>query len=161
MLDMPFAKASQVLRELWDGYLPIDPTALAQQMGARVVPDATLDRDGISGSFEFDEKGPLIRVNSYDAPVRQRFTIAHEIGHWLLGHVKPGELAHRDPKNPYAVMDGREIEANRFAAQLLMPEHIVKEMSGMVPSMIKVEILAREFDVSESAMGYRMRNLGI
>lgn len=161
MHDMPFAKASQVLQTLWDGQLPIDPVALASRMGARVVSDPSLQQEGISGSFEFDETGPLIRVNPYDPPVRQRFTVAHEIGHWLLLHVKPGELAHRDPTNQYAVLDSKEVEANRFAAQLLMPSHVTEDLVKMVPPMLRTEILAQQFNVSTAAMSYRLRNLGL
>ncbi|MCP1505324.1 Zn-dependent peptidase ImmA (M78 family) [Pseudomonas marginalis] len=159
--DMAFAKASQVLRELWDGYLPIDPVQLAQKMGARVVFDSSLDREGISGSFEYDSYGPLIKVNAYDPPARQRFTVAHEIAHWILGHVQPGELAHRDPSDPYAVVDTREVDANRFAAQLLMPAHVAQHLVEQVPPAQKTSILAQQFSVSEAAMGYRLRNLGL
>jgi Zn-dependent peptidase ImmA (M78 family) len=159
--DMAFAKASQVLQELWNGYLPVDPVQLAQGMGARVIFDQNLYREGISGSFEFDSYGPLIKVNAFDPPVRQRFTVAHEIAHWLLGHVQPGQLAHRDPTDLYAVLDSREIDANRFAAQLLMPEHVARHLASQVPPAQKVSILAQQFAVSEAAMGYRLQNLGL
>lgn len=161
MSDMAFAKASQVLQELWEGYLPIDPAQLAQRMGARIVYDQKLAQDGMSGSFEYDNFGPLIKVSPWDPPARQRYTIAHEIAHWLLGHVQPGELAHRDPSDPYAVLDPREIEANRFAAQLLMPEHVVRQMVNHVPPARRKEILAQQFSVSEAAMGFRLQNLNI
>ncbi|WP_313644868.1 ImmA/IrrE family metallo-endopeptidase [Pseudomonas sp.] len=161
MSDLAYAKASQVLQELWRGYLPIDPEQFAQRMGARIVYDDQLARDGMSGSFEFDHFGPLIKVSPYDPAVRQRYTIAHEIAHWLLGHVKPGEYAHRDPSDPYAVVDPREIEANRFAAQLLMPEHVVRHMANQVPPNRRREVLAQQFFVSEAAMGYRLQNLNI
>lgn len=159
--DMAFAKASQVLQELWNGYLPIEPAQLAQRMGARVIYDESLAYDRISGSFEFDSYGPLIKVSPNDPLVRQRFTVAHEIAHWLLGHVQPGQMAHRDPTDLYAVLDSREIDANRFAAQLLMPEHVVRNLVMQVPPAQKVSILAQQFAVSEAAMGYRLQNLGL
>jgi Zn-dependent peptidase ImmA (M78 family) len=106
------------------------------------------------------------------ASVRQRFTIAHEIGHFYLRHV--GEifveehvLNKRDGRSSYAI-DPKEIEANNFAAALLMPAQMVGraviDRINKNPS-IKLEDLtddlAEKFHVSRQAMGYRLINLGL
>ena len=99
-----------------------------------------------------------------DPPLRRfRFTIAHEVGHWVC-HCLEGKTA-----DPPATMCRRrdlqqdtsriiEREANVFAAELLMPEAAVREAwdeSG------DLESLALGFDVSPSAMGWRLYSFGL
>jgi Zn-dependent peptidase ImmA (M78 family) len=137
----------------------------------------------IESSFPSDVSGALIRnggvsgiaVNCAQSPNRQRFTIAHELAHHLLGH--KGEQDHidwkftvlrRDGKSSEAT-DGDEIEANAFAAQLLMPKHmIVADLRNEVGLNGEVELtderliaLARRYRVSTIAMNYRLINLGL
>ena len=72
------------------------------------------------------------RVRPKGRQPRQRFTIAHEIGHFLL---HTDEDVHIDEKRPIGrrddlssqAVDACEIEANQFAAELLMPESLVRE----------------------------------
>ncbi len=153
--------ASQTLNEHWDGYLPVDPAAIAARAGAYVVAEPMLDREGISGDCYFDDDGvPVIRFNPYDNERRQRFTIAHELGHVLQRHVQPGGRMHRDPKRDYQRMGETpmEREANEFAAQLLMPESVLKLAARTLRSSQR---LAAEFNVSTEAMKYRLQNIGI
>ena len=115
----------------------------------------------------------VVGVNSAHSQTRQRFTIAHELGHLVLHddddlHIdekKP--LARRDELSSKAI-DPREIEANQFAAELLMPEQLVREGVGALvesDSTITVEraiqSLAKTFRVSELAMTHRLTNLHI
>lgn len=164
MNDMPFVAANDVLNNFWDGFLPIDPRKLAEAMGAQVVADLSLAIEGISGSFEYDVNGrPLIKYNPTEPLVRQRFTIAHELGHMAMAHVVPGEKAHRDTTGSYT-MDKRqpkEVEANRFAAQILMPAEVVRLMRRMAGGSNVASTMASEFKVSEAAMNFRLNNLGL
>lgn len=153
--------ASNALNQHWNGYLPVDPIYIANQYGIAVFAEDELDEVGASGDCYFDSKGrPVIRYNPREAVTRQRFTIAHELGHILLGHIQPGERAHRDPKRSYDAYNERPMErqANEFAAQLLMPETVVRMAAKNNPS---THDLAHEFKVSADAMGYRIRNLGV
>ncbi len=115
----------------------------------------------------------VIGVNSSHSPTRQRFTIAHEIGHLLLHsddevHIdEKRPLGQRDELSSQAV-DPREIEANQFAAELLMPESFVREcLVNLVDEEPEVSIedaiekLARVFRVSQLAMTHRLTNLRI
>lgn len=152
-------KAKDVLDTHWDGNLPIQPRALAQAMGVRVfgVPDFE-----VSGMIELDKNGPIITFNASDAPVRQRFTIAHEIGHYALGHLGGGKTKFRDPASHFSSSTHKveEREANRFAANLLMPAGPLKfaiERHGIN----SIDELATLFDVSQVAMKYRLENLGL
>jgi len=147
--------ANAVLRQHWDGTLPVQPVAIATALNAKVIPDP--DLGPISGQFSLEEEGPVIRYNSKEPPMRQRFTVAHEIGHYALGH---GDYF-RDPIRNFSTrnFDPKEAQANRFAAELLMPEIAV---SGLIRErgITDVKALAREFQVSEAAMMYRLKNLG-
>jgi Zn-dependent peptidase ImmA (M78 family) len=75
-----------------------------------------LGERGVAGIYQSRDGVPVILVNSSMHPVRARFTLAHELGHHRLGH---GAAVDRviDP----ASRDRREVEANRFAAELLLP----------------------------------------
>src|SRR3954470_3126160 len=73
----------------------------------------------------------VIGVNSLDTPTRRRFTIAHEIGHLIL---HGDEHLHIDEKFPVSLrrdgksslgIDRREVDANQFASELLMPRHLL------------------------------------
>jgi hypothetical protein len=101
-------------------------------------------------------------VSRHEPWERRRFSVAHEVGHFLLhaGSVgqrvfcRVGDLR-PDPDSPERL---REREANRFAAELLMPEEMVRQevdRLGMDPFA-----LAELFRVSSVAMGYRLMNLG-
>lgn len=119
------------------------------------------DFDGdssVAGVFlkrEFNK--PTILVNSNDPSFRQRFTIAHELGHFFLHSDKEHDVFYR--KQTFNLNDqnpSEEIEANKFAAALLMPEDQVRLFWRGDKSFFE---LARLFDVSELAFQYRLKNL--
>ncbi|WP_052959708.1 ImmA/IrrE family metallo-endopeptidase [Pseudomonas lundensis] len=75
----------------------------------------------------------------------------------MLGHVREGRAPKRDTSfNNYN--DPDEIAANAFAANLLMPEDLVRDLYG---SARNVQDLAEAFGVSSVAMTYRLKNLGM
>lgn len=150
--------ANALLAHYWAGKsLPVDPIAIAIARGIDVRPFAPGDAGTASGWFHFDGDMPTIRYNSTESENRQRFTIAHELGHF--------ELAHGSRKRDSAAefnmynFDPIEVEANRFAAELLMPEAAVRHY--VQHGNISISELARTFAVSEVAMKYRLKNLGI
>ncbi|MEI2702844.1 MAG: ImmA/IrrE family metallo-endopeptidase [Baekduia sp.] len=103
----------------------------------------------------------LLWVNAGHAPVRQRFTLAHEVGHRRCGH--DGSL----PVETFQTLggkttDSREVQANAFAAELLMPaDGIRARIGGGEPDLDDVVTLACEFGVSTLAMLYRLNTLGL
>jgi Zn-dependent peptidase ImmA (M78 family) len=104
---------------------------------------------------QFDQHGKT-------CPNRQRFTIAHELGHLLLHkdevHI---DRAFRNSISSQAI-DANEIEANRFAAELLMPFHLLKneDISNIdVEDESSLRDLARKFKVSLQAMTLRVTNI--
>lgn len=108
---------------------------------------------------------PVIGVNSLERPVRQRFTIAHEIGHLIL-HAFEGihvdKQYRRDGKSKTAE-DAREIEANGFAAELLVPLDLLRsdiEAIGIdIESDEEVTTLAKRYEVSAQMMAIRLSKI--
>lgn len=158
--------AKTVLSNHWDGQLPVDVYAIAHRMGVEVEPTYALE-DGLSGCVEVinyeDALNQRIvcKVNAADVSTRQRFTVAHELGHVALGHLKHETRKFRDGGKQFAAnnFDYREMDANNFAAELLMPSHIVEWLITK-ESLKTVESLSKAFEVSQSAMMYRLKKLG-
>lgn len=109
--------------------------------------------------FYFDDKTfiPTIEFNSNDAVTRNRFTIAHELGHYVLGH----NNVYRDTSLSWIDYTGREeeISANNFAAELLMPEEQIRFYMDQVV-ITDLNKLARIFMVSLEALLIRLKRLG-
>jgi Zn-dependent peptidase ImmA (M78 family) len=145
--------ADDVLSTHWSGTIPVEPEVIAKSMGAQVLQQDSAE----SGSLEIHEEDVFIYVRQQDPAARQRFTIAHEIGHWVLGHGN----SFRDPAANFSSSSGMLVErqANRFAACLLMPRDPVIELATQ--GKWNTEDMARIFRVSRSAMEYRLKNLDL
>ena len=146
--------------------LPIDPVLLANKLGI-TVNNAKFSDDSYAALIA--KRGPITRifVEQSDPPYRKRFSIAHELGHHFLHLLEDGEIidTRTDMFRQKETISGdlsefrrREIQANWFAASLLMPEEFVRSEWGKNPS---VPFMARVFNVSEEAMGYRLDSLDI
>ena len=115
--------------------------------------------DNISGYIERQNGSYQIVVNSNHAPTRQRFTAAHELGHYiyhrdLLGEGVGDNRAYRtDGTNrPNAnIRPIHERQANSFAANVLMPRHRLSNIAGE-----STAALAERFCVSQAAMKIRL-----
>jgi len=137
--------------------VPVRVGALAKALGLKVVVAALPLK--ISGLIKPDDDGGyIIKVNRFESKERQRFTIAHEIAHYLL---------HRD-KIQAGVVDSvlyrsklssrAEAEANRLAADIIMPREKVEiliDEFGSKNITLLVENLAETFQVSRQAMDIR------
>ncbi len=157
-------RAWKLLRELDVEREPVDVFEVARALGARVQMEVADDE--LSGALYRDgDSGPVIGANARHHRNRQRFTIAHEIGHLVL-HDEPvfiDRVFRRDQISTEAV-DPREIEANRFATALLMPEEFVlcQVEKGQGPLRFDaVERMAASFEVSSQAMAFRLETLGV
>ena len=128
-------------------------------MGIRVRVD---DFMGESGTIELTSDGPLIFYKGTEIAERRRFTVAHEIGHFALGHLKPGATKCRDFTSNFSSnsVNSEEREANSFAAQLLMPAKALKFIVTE-NQVTDVDVLAKTFGVSQVAMKYRLNNIGL
>lgn len=140
---------------------PVPVEDLAEDLlGLRVRVEGGLP---VSGMLVPAER--LIVVSAAEPPERRRFTVAHEIGHWVVHceGLPAGPIMCR-PGDAAASGDPREREANVFAADLLMPEALVRDAHRALPpgaDASPTRALAAAFDVSEVAMGWRLYNLGL
>ena len=148
---------------------PIPVEKIAKLLGAKIR-RSPLDEE-LSGMVYIKGKTPIIGVNSRHHPNRQRFTIAHEIAHLELHRDCIMNQVHIDRKFPVLMRDANsttgtermEIEANRFAAELLMPTFLLAEMLKKKRFDIDDEKpllkLAKKFRVSKQALEFRIRNM--
>lgn len=138
--------------------LPVKLAALASSLGVRVV--ASTLPAGISGEIRPSNDGAcVISINRHDSPRRQRFTVAHELAHFLLHRDQIGSGIKDDALYRSGLSDTREAEANRLAAEILMPIGLVHKMlqeRGGIPTEDVVAGLAVEFGVSDAAMRIRL-----
>lgn len=129
---------------------------VAEMLGIQVIREQMDDE--VSGFLEKRGGRWVAGVNSYHHRVRQRFTIAHEIAHYVLHRKKQSEFRDHTFARRNDDRSDMEREADQFAAELLMPE---AEVRGSVDKGLRnLNDLARHFDVSTLAMRYRLDNLG-
>lgn len=136
---------------------------LARTLGVEVKA-ATL-APGVSGEIHQTEEGKYrIRVNRHDPKVRQRFTVAHEIAHFLLHKDVIGDGIVDDKLYRSNLSDRREQQANRLAADILMPkQRIVEALERAIRQGVedKLKYVANALEVSEPAMAIRLDVLGL
>ncbi|MCG8998426.1 ImmA/IrrE family metallo-endopeptidase [Laribacter hongkongensis] len=151
---------TELLHSHWDGKLPINIDRIAERLGIEVCPVFGM-QGKFSGCIEKTDTGAKISLDITESIVRQRFTVAHEIGHFALGHLKESGQKFRDgPDTLSGKGSVEEREANSFAAELLMPESLLKYVIT-VRNITEIDKLANLFNVSQIAMKYRLTNLGI
>ena len=158
----PEREAQAILDTSWirSGFelaLPVDPTYIANELGIKVF-RAGLDAD-ISGILK---KRPGMDAEIYlqasDSRNRQRFTCAHELGHYVARSAEGDDdweyVEHRALLASQGT-DESEIFANQFAAHLLMPRKELETSSFQST----IAALALKFGVSEDAMNFHLDNL--
>ena len=139
---------------------PVSLSAVAQSLGVKVV--SSVLPSGISGEIRPDpntDSGFIIRVNKNDPARRQRFTVAHELAHFLLHRDMIGNGVTDDVLYRSTLSDTREAQANRLAADLLMPRTLVDDWIERARSLRvedPVEFLSDKFGVSTAAMKIRL-----
>ncbi|WP_176592101.1 ImmA/IrrE family metallo-endopeptidase [Sphingobium sp. EM0848] len=153
--NLPSVMRSQVQQHQLEA--PVDLAGLAKSFGLKVK-GATL-APGISGEIRPDGESYIIRVNRHDAPARQRFTVAHEIAHFLLHRDQIGNGITDDVLYRSGLSSRMEAEANRLAADIIMPENLVERVKSNSESLNIEDILehlSKRFGVSEAAMKIRL-----
>jgi len=147
--------ARQLLKDVGVSKLPIMINDIINQIkkssDLSVYPWAFVDdTDGIQVTHG---DSASIGYNQAQHRHRQRFTVAHEIGHFMMGHTNGNSGFDLESKKP------EEIEANQFAAELLMPlAFLNKEIKNGNKNVKK---LAQVFDVSEESVWWRLRECNL
>jgi Zn-dependent peptidase ImmA (M78 family) len=151
---------------------PIDVRKMAQDLDIQIRED---DLGDISGLIYREGAKVIIGINKNDSPKRRRFTIAHELGHHFLHSQNPlfvdkvFAIQLRDHVSSEAVSID-EIEANAFAAELLMPSNMILadiQASSTILDYEKGDLsklitqLASRYNVSTQAMNIRFIKIGI
>ncbi|MCT2399324.1 ImmA/IrrE family metallo-endopeptidase [Novosphingobium mangrovi (ex Huang et al. 2023)] len=148
------------LEKFWHllGQFPVKVGEIARALGISVI-SKTLQSE-ISGLIKLSGGQFQIEVNNTDLPVRQRFTVCHEISHYLL---------HRDQIDADGITDNilyrsrlsnrQEAQANKLAAAILLPWNLVLEWHNSTfdtpPRQDTVEEIAKAFKASRLAVGFR------
>ena len=164
----PAECAQNLLDRLSINDIPVPVEQVATAVGAQVR-FFPLD-DELSGMIFIKGGKPIIGVNALHHPHRQRFTIAHEIGHFLLHrtrienrvHVDKKFIVYRDARSAHG-SDLIEVQANRFAAALLMPKpfltKVLAEEEYDIDDEQPTEALAKRLRVSKQALEFRIMSL--
>ena len=148
-------RARDLLEEYGYDNPPVNPVAIARDQGFSVK-FVTFTGKFVNASGYYDPLEERITVNRDDAPQRQTFTIAHELGHALLhedwAETEKYKIQWRDPSrndndNPY------EKEANAFAANLLVPRKMLDEFRDLSDAQ-----LSKLFAVSTQVVRFRRSN---
>jgi Zn-dependent peptidase ImmA (M78 family) len=166
--------AQQVLDLAWDGNLPVNPVRLASELtvmlkrsdgqkkkvGIVVRHQSNNELKGASSKGFVEKKDAdlqyVISYNQDEVIFRNRFAVAHELGHLVLGYVTEGSdhLAH----HTYNGDKPEDDMANKFALALLLPEKITRTL---FPAAKTIQEFATAFGVSTTAAATRVRELGL
>ena len=149
------------LAEKYWGDIPVPVFRILEELG--LGPERDFLDENVSGWIERLPNGSYgVMVNAAHAPVRQRFTAAHELGHYiyhrdLLGAGTGDTRAYRAEGTRLpngAIRPGHERQANSFAANLLMPLGSITALKAQ--GITTVSALAARLDVSQDAMRIRL-----
>jgi Zn-dependent peptidase ImmA (M78 family) len=167
MASKELARIAPAEKEIVDRYMseyPVKLGQLARDLGVAIKVSSL--GTGISGQISREDGQYVIRVNRNEARERQRFTISHELAHYLLHR-------HVIDSSPEGIMDtvlyrsGKperiEFEANRLAAEIIMPMPLVETelriQFGGIVTEATIERLASRFEVSKAAMEIKLSTL--
>ena len=126
---------------------------LLDKLGISYSTTAELSAD-VSGIIFFRNGEPFIAANSKDSLKRKLFTLAHELGHFLLHPLQEGERYRLDKYYSVDDYNKEETEANYFAASLLVPS---ERLAWAMNQSGDTSIIARYFGVNEAVIINRMR----
>ena len=137
---------------------PVETVEIAEALGIKVYKAGNWP-ENLSAMIRLDaerggESGYAIYVNAKHPRVRRRFSIAHEIAHFALHRNLIGDGITDDALYRSNMSNAVEAQANRMAADILMPWHLIGEATDQ--GINTVEALAQHFDVSKSTMSIQL-----
>lgn len=160
-----------------DNLYEIDVEAIAEKCEVSLK-YGCVESSGFTINNEINSKNgkKVISINEFEPDYRQRFTIAHELGHIILGHEGISYRFSDVSKYENTIDRMNEIAANKFAAELIMPEILVKKV--LIKSIDQlgysinqsfddndiynlVVVSSKNMGVSAQAFNYRIKNLGV
>ena len=153
------SRAENLVKQLRIASFPIDPIEIAEQHGI------SCKSEEIQGFFgcliKQDDNFGIIYSSKFDNEGFVRFTVAHELGHYFLpSHPEllfPQGTGVHHSHNGFTSSDIHELEADHFAAGLLMPRHLFREALGKenIPGFYAIEALSEKCKTSITATAIR------
>ena len=131
---------------------PVDIVSITRRYGIQILQWAFIDSE-ICGLLHWIDNVPVIILNARHSWARKRFTLAHELYHYLVNMPSPQAALMFKRGNP---PKNAERNADRFAACLLMEAGLVSEFAKRG---LSADAIARRLCVSKSAMGIRLKEL--
>lgn len=149
-------QAKKILKENFVLEPPVDVYEITRNEGIRVIEEPfPEDYEDVSGFINIEDDCPVMYINESEPKNRKKFTVAHELGHWVLHEEAIREDTRRAVMFRVALgepnQDLLEKEANAFAAELLVPLDMFEKLEE---SQSQNE-LATIFEVSAEVIGYR------
>lgn len=157
---VPVHNLARRVVEKYSSTVPVDVKSLVEkyaELAFEFIPFGGVD--GISLNLKIPGKATRVIVEKSAPSARQRFTLAHELGHILIPwHV--GTIVDRiDPNLPDMLSDywRMEVEANTFAAELLMPHTWIEKLIGDISDLAELHrTISETCDVSAESAGIRL-----
>ncbi|MDI2091639.1 ImmA/IrrE family metallo-endopeptidase [Commensalibacter oyaizuii] len=145
------------------GMRPVPLGKIAKEFGVKVFTSPL--EQGISGQIAKEGNDFVIRINKYESRQRQRFTLAHELAHFFLhkdiieneGSIKDNTL-YRSGNS-----DAVEAQANRLAAEIIMPDEKIKDDLNYLRQNMDEEtfdMIASKWEVSNQALRIKLLTVG-
>lgn len=154
--DAAQASADRALRSHWNGEYPVDPVGIASKLGIEVKAAEFRDPDTSGAIIATDPEDVTIYFAKSDPYPRQKFTVAHELGHFYDRlEANDTDYSFVETRHP-ASYDLHEFYADEFAGNLLMPSSAIVSMWA---SGAPVQEIANYFAVSTPAVRKRLERL--
>jgi Zn-dependent peptidase ImmA (M78 family) len=153
------ADAAGLLRTTYRLRAPVDPIAIAQELGIQVL-EGELDRDRLGGLVIKPGEEPKIYMNELDLLVRRRHTCAVELGHYIRRSAETNDYGRVDRRSDRmkSEWDPYTFYAEEFAICLLLPDQDVRV--GIELGIDELEMALR-FQVSRELVQIRLHQLGL
>lgn len=158
-LQMPIPAAEETTGQIIERFqkqAPVDVLGVADALGLKVWEDdinpysGKLQRDALHGGVS----GYSVIVNAGEPLPRKRFTIAHEIAHFILHSEQLAKSDIEETLYRGSLSDRLEAEANKLAADILMPLSLIEKLISQ--GISSIEELADALEVSKTAIGIRL-----
>ena len=152
--NISLKEANKIIQE-FQKTSPVDIYGLAERLGLKIY-ETGMYPQNISGAIIKNPKDETYKIviNNKHSGFRQRFTIAHEFAHFILHKKEIGSGIQDDVLFRSGLSGNLEIEANNFAANILMPWHLIEE--ALEDGADTIHKLAEKLWVSKSAMSVRL-----
>lgn len=162
ILERASQRDLNIVREFTENK-PVSVARLARALGLEVkLASLKPNVSGMIRPSDTAESGFEIRINKFEIPERQRFTIAHEIGHFLLHKGLIGNGIVDSVLYRSRLSNSLEAQANKAAAEIIMPAALVRgdlrrfRSKGDYSDKEILDELAKNYNVSKQAMSIRI-----